>query len=139
MSAMVFIDTGPLVALLWAKDQHHSLASNLSKMLAPPFFTTWPVITEALWLLREAPAATAALFHASKVGLLEVVSLDQSDLAWIGTFMKKYKQIKAQCADASLCLLAERTPSSRVFTFDYRDFAIYRIHTRKEVPLVRGA
>ncbi len=134
--SVVLIDTGPLVALMSPKDQYHEKACALAKTVVSPFFTTWPVITEALWLLRSSSTARSSLFHAFNVGILELTDLDQKDLQWIGAFMKKYKQIKVQCADASLCCLAEKSPNVRVFTFDYRDFLLFRIRGNKQVRLL---
>ena len=136
---MVLIDTGPLVALLSVRDQYHERACAITRKNPPPMFTTWPVITEACWLLRKSPVATSSLFHALKTGLLEVVPLEQQALDWIHSFLRRYTKIESQLADASLCYLAELHDTSSVFTFDFRDFTVYRIHKNKMVPLVENA
>jgi predicted nucleic acid-binding protein len=49
----VLIDTGPLVALLAQDDAEHHRCVEQSRALAKPFLTTWPILTEAAWLLRN--------------------------------------------------------------------------------------
>ena len=55
----VLLDTGPLVALLAENDATIADASKPSPALSPPLLTCWPVLTEAAWLLRTRPDASA--------------------------------------------------------------------------------
>ena len=49
---MTLTDTGPLVALINAADQHHARCDATLAALPPePLLTTWPCFTEAMHLL----------------------------------------------------------------------------------------
>ena len=46
-------DTGPLVALVDKRDAHYKDGSDFFKRLRVPMVTTWPCLTEAVYLLRS--------------------------------------------------------------------------------------
>jgi uncharacterized protein len=129
MNAGVLIDTGPLVALLSVRDEQHSTCVTQLRELAPPLLTCWPVVTEAAWLLRRQPVAVKALFRGFASGLLRLLVLDEADLPHIEEFLRRYRNIGAQVADAALVHLAEREGIESIFTLDRRDFAVYRKHS----------
>ena len=49
---MILIDTGPLVALIHADDDHHERCKEALQSLPGSFATVWPVFTEAVYLLN---------------------------------------------------------------------------------------
>ena len=57
---MTLTDTGPLVALLNRNDPYHPVARDAAERLpAVPLLSTWPCVTEAMYLLgRAAGSAT---------------------------------------------------------------------------------
>lgn len=55
------MDTGPLVAVLSSSDEHHEICVNMLRTLPGPLLSCWPVITEAVWLLRTYQGATQQL------------------------------------------------------------------------------
>ena len=59
-------------------------------------------------------------------GLVKLVELDETSLAWIIAFLDRHASAKAQLADAAVMYLAEREGIDTVFTLDRRDFSIYR-------------
>jgi toxin HigB-1 len=59
----ILVDTGPLVALLRPDDASHQACIVVAQSLAYPFFTSWPVITEAAWLLRKTPGGVSKLLE----------------------------------------------------------------------------
>lgn len=130
----VLVDTGPLVALLRPDDAKHLVCVEQVRSLRHPLLTSWPVLTEAAWLLRNSPLGVSQLLLQIQQGLILPLDLDSASLAWLGTFLEKYRDLGAQLADASLCYLAERERIDRVFTLDRRDFTVYRI--RQNQPFV---
>lgn len=59
--ARVLIDTGPLVAIVSARDASHRTCVEQLQELTPSLYTCWPVLTEAAWLLRRYPGAIRQL------------------------------------------------------------------------------
>ncbi len=124
----VLLDTSAIVAIFVTNEQNHSLCVKTLAEIQPPLFTTWPVLTEAHYLLRHDRNAQAALLRLAKSSALELIPLDREFIDWFEQFAKRYQDQEIQLADASLVWLAERFESNTVFTLDRRDFSIYRVH-----------
>ncbi len=136
MTGRVLVDTGPLIAILSQRDEHHQECVELLRSLRPPLFTCWPVLTEALWLLRHYPAAMQRLLGSFDSGLLGLLVLDKNSIPWIARFLHRYRKVGAQAADAALMYLAEREGIQTVFTLDRRDFSVYRLRANKTVHIL---
>ena len=63
MKRQVILDTGPLVALLDARDRHHAWAVAQWADIEPPLLTCESVISEACFLLDQTRAGSAAVFE----------------------------------------------------------------------------
>jgi uncharacterized protein len=137
----VLADTGPIVAILSARDAHHDRCVAELADLRPPLITCWPVLTEALWLLRQDSQAIGELFRAFDAGLYTLALLGEEALPWLEAFMHRYRKIGAQLADASLVYLAEREGFNTVFSLDRRDFSVYRYGKNRSLKIIpeRGA
>jgi uncharacterized protein len=94
------------------------------------------VLTEAVWLLRKKTTALDNLFSAFDAGLLEVLSLDASAIAWTAAFLRRYETIGADLADAAMVYLADRENIRTVFTLDRRDFSVYRLKRNRALRLL---
>ena len=132
----ILVDTGPLVAIASARDQHHRLCVEQLRQLQPPLLTCWPVITEAAWLLRHHPSAVERLLGSFEVGLLRLLILDEKALRWLATFLLRYRKMGAQIADGALVYLAEREGIETVFTLDRRDFLVYRLGNGRSLRIL---
>jgi predicted nucleic acid-binding protein len=132
----VIIDTSPIVALVSKRDEHHVRCVKTLASLTPPLLTCWPVLTEAVWLLRKEPAARNKLFAAFEDGLFAMLSLDAKALPWIDAFLRRYEDIGADLADAAIVYLAEREEIRTVFTLDRRDFSVYRLKRNRALTLL---
>lgn len=132
----VLVDTGPLVALLRHNDIHHGSCSATLRTIAPPLITTWAVVTEAAWLLRDRPAALAKLYAGEEAGLFQLASLGPSCLGEIRRLADKYQSLRPQLADLTLLYLAERDGLETVFTLDRRDFKVFRLANGKALHLL---
>ena len=129
MKRRVLVDTGPLVAILSSVDEHHAACVKALHQLPGPLFSCWPVITEAVWLLRSHPRAVQQLlrsFSEKPGGFLELLPLAGAEASAIAEVMKQYEDIRPQLADAALVYLAGREGIDTIFTLDRRDFAVYR-------------
>jgi len=136
--AAVLIDAGPLVAIVSKDDMHHDRCVAELAHLRPPLLTTWPVVTEAMWLLRRDAAALRGLFRGFHDGLWTLSLLGSEALPWLEAFLGRYRKLEAQLADASLVYLAEHEGFDTVFTLDYRDFSVYRYKKNKLLKLIPG-
>jgi uncharacterized protein len=123
----VLVDTGPLVAVLEKRDQHHALCVEILKSLRPPLVTCWPVITEAAYLLRHSPLALQGLFRMLEQEFLKLAPLDSAAAPWIAQFFQQSEDQEPQLADAALVYVAERDELDTVFTLDRRHFSVFRL------------
>ena len=87
--------------------------------------TTWPVLTEASYLLDD-PYSRHFLWEFIVRPGVQVADIPCNDLARIRTLMTQYADLPMDFADASLVAAAERLNLRRVFTLDRRDFLLYR-------------
>jgi uncharacterized protein len=126
MPDRVLIDTGPLVALLNSRDAANSACRAYSLSIVPPMLTTWLVIGEAAWLLRDTKRGIAGIFQLIAEGIISVEDLGPAAAPWIAAVLDQYSDLRPDLADVSQLYLAERTGILDVFTLDRRDFTVYR-------------
>ncbi len=122
----ILLDTGPLVALLDAGDQDHARCVAAAQRLRGELVTTWPVVTEAMYLLLGAPGAPERVLELLETGAVRLASLDAADVPALRRLMRRYASLPMDLADASVVRVAERDGAFDVFTLD-RDFRVYRI------------
>jgi uncharacterized protein len=136
----VLVDTGPLVAILSSVDEHHAACVKALHQLPGPLFSCWPVITEALWLLRSHPPAVLQLlrscFSEKPGGFLELLPLAGAEASDLAEVMKRYQDIGPQLANAALVYLADREGIDTIFTLDRRDFGVYRSTQKRAFRIV---
>ena len=123
---MILIDAGPLVAVLHRDDRNHERCVKTLRSLRDPVGTTWPVISEAMHLLRFSWEAQDGLWDLIVTEALHLVPIDTTDIHRMRQLMQKYKDLPMDLADATLVRVAEREGIRRVFTIDRRDFTLYR-------------
>lgn len=123
---MILIDTGPLVAFFDSSDKHHKTCLDLLKELEGPLVTTWPVITETLYLLNFSWKAQQNFWEFLNRGGIEIINPEGRTTDRCRDLMKKYKDLPMDLADATLVALAEVHRVERIFTLDHRDFGVYR-------------
>ena len=122
----ILVDTGPLVAVIRKKDRDHERCRRFMAGVTVPLLTTWPVLTEAAWLLREDGRFVSALLSMVSGGRLQVDPLGPEAAGTTEAFLTKYADQKPQLADATLIYLADSLNLDTVFTLDRRDFSVYR-------------
>jgi predicted nucleic acid-binding protein len=119
------VDTGPLVALIDKGDSDHQRCRDAARQLRGDLVTTWPVITEAMYLLEEAPQGQDALLQKVEAGDLILADLSAVDVPGIRELMRKYRDQPMDLADASVVRVAQRDDVAEVFTLD-KHFRAYR-------------
>lgn len=136
MNGNILLDTGPLVAILSPRDSFHDVCVAHFKELKAPLLTSWPVLTEAAWLLRKQPDAFIEILLSAEKGLIRLLDLGARFTPWCVQFLGKYSNLGVQLADASLIYLAEREQIATIFTLDRRDFSIYRTLRNRAVEII---
>jgi predicted nucleic acid-binding protein len=124
----VLIDTGPLVAILAADDAQHNLCVEQSRQLRRPFLTTWPIVTEAAWLLREIGKSDAIprVLGLVEQNLIQCIGLGPSASPTIAELARKYQDLRPDFPDLTLIYSAAKHNLLTIFTLDRRDFVVYR-------------
>ena len=127
-------DTGPLVAYLNRHDPYHTWAVALMKQVKPPMLTSEPVLTEAVYFLREDGLEIDPLFRLLERGALRLQFDFSTHWPRIRTLMARYTRM--DLADASIVVMSELHARSEVLTIDRRDFSIYRRNDRQTIDFV---
>ena len=122
----VLIDTGPIVAMLSARDAQQARCVQQARELPRTLFTCWPVITEAAFILRNNPGAVDGLLERVSIGALTVLQLTESDAEPVRSILGKYADQQFDLADACLMHLAGREGIEHVFTIDRRHFGVFK-------------
>lgn len=135
MTQMILLDTGPLVSLLYQRDQNHAWAKRITKTLAQPFFTCEPVLTEACFLAHKFTGNANAVLGLVKDGFVQISFDLAAELDHVESLMTRYANVPMSLADACLVRMSELYPNSTVLTAD-SDFNIYRRHTRQTIPVI---
>jgi len=120
------VDTGPLVAMLSRRDQHTAVCLAASKLVRPPFYTSWPTITEATHLQSKRPSAVENLLSQIRSGELLLLPLGAGDIDGMTRIFSDYEDQGLELADVALMHLASREGIERIFTTDHRHFSLYR-------------
>lgn len=128
----IIVDTGPLVALFHARDQHHGAAKAVLESSPAVLVTTWPVITEACHFLGQ--AGKRALLTFIRRGALQLETLSVEDVPALDDLLARYARM--DFADATLVLIAEKTGITEIFTIDRRDFEAYRTPSGRRFKLL---
>ena len=136
MIGRVLIDTGPMVALFSARDRYHDTCVAELRKIAPPLLTSWPVLTEAAWLLRDDWNGLKSIMRSLDNGLFVLPEFSAAASPWMENFLHKYRDLGTQLADASLVYLAHRDNLDTIFTLDRRDFTVYRFSRNRHFHIL---
>ena len=135
MAKTVLIDSGPIVAALRQRDQHHEWARAHFTAGTEPFVTCEAVISESLFLLERAQNGKEALCGLLERGIIAVNFSFAGQLAETLRLIRRYHDTPMSFADACLVRMAEQTDHAAVFTTD-SDFLTYRKNNRQVIPLI---
>ena len=122
---MIIIDTGPMVALFDKDDKYHKRCKKVLAQIREPLITTWPVITEVMYLLNFSFLTQELCLEFIESGGIDIHAENSNRISLIHQIMKKYKDLPIDFADASLLILAEEKGIKTIFTLDNRDFRAF--------------
>lgn len=132
----ILLDTGPIVALLSARDRNHERAVRVFSETAPPFRCCEAVLAEAAFLMRKVDAAgPAEVLALARKGVYEIALSLRDDPAAIEALLRKYADPPISLADACLIRCAELHDEPRIFSFD-ADFRVYRWSRNRKFELI---
>ena len=133
MTGPVITDTGPLVALLNRREQHHAWARELFSLIQPPALTCEAVISESCFLLRDVDHGAEALTQLLLRGVVAISFSLADELPSVGRLLNRYSSVPMSLADACLVRMSEQFATSTVVTLDH-DFRVYRKNGRTVIP-----
>lgn len=128
------------MALIDAGEPDHEICRSALADLSGPMLITWPVFTEAMYLLGDAGGSKAerALWALLTRGDAEIIELGGATIERSRFLMEKYSDTPMSLADATLVAVAEDLGLKRVFTLD-SDFDVYRFRGRQRFERIPGA
>jgi predicted nucleic acid-binding protein len=133
---MILCDTGVIVAALDKRDADHHACATALKKVREPLLTTWPCITEAMYLVgeRSGTGGQEKLREFIERGVFQLTVPTLQDAMRACALMRQYADSPMDFADASLVVAAETQNIRQILTLDGH-FHAYRINgsTRFEV------
>lgn len=135
MERQIILDTGPLVAYLDIRQEHHRWVTRQFARIDQPLITCEAVLTEACFLLASFPRAIEMIAKYLREGVVHCEFTFGEKHERVFALMEQYRNVPMSFADACVFCMAEANNGSRIFTLD-SDFHIYRLRDRKPVPLI---
>jgi len=134
MKTQFILDTGPLVAWLCPRDEHHLWARRAFAQLPSGGLVCEAVLAEACHLAAKDGIARGKVIEFVERGHLTLVSL-AGELPFVRELLDQYADAPMDFADACVVRLAEIHAEATVCTTD-RDFQFYRRNGRDPIVLV---
>lgn len=120
----LIIDAAPLVALGDTRDPLHARVGDVLRAEPGELVVPAPVSAEADYLIRHRGTAQAARAFLRDVaaGRFLVEGLSPEEHAMAARLDEQYADLELGLADASVVILAKRFRTTRLLSFDERDF-----------------
>lgn len=124
----ILIDTSALLAYYAARDAHHTQArSTMSSLKGAVRVVPAPVLVGLFHMIASRIHYDKAVqVHTIVRNSFDIVPLAVKDLERMEVIMRQYQDAEFDYTDAAIMALSERLKITRVFTFDRRDFSIFR-------------
>lgn len=119
------IDAGPLIALFDKQDKFHQAVKNFLARYVGRLLTTWPVITETVYMLDFNQYAQRDFLLWLQRDALQIANLEKAHISRLLELWQKYRDVPMDLADGSLLVIAELTGIRDILTID-SDYYIYR-------------
>ncbi|MBZ0299784.1 MAG: PIN domain-containing protein [Anaerolineae bacterium] len=124
----VLIDTSFLLAVFYRKDKHHELALRASSMLRSERIVAAPAIVETFFMTfaRVNYAQAIRAFEHLTTSGFRVIDPVAEDMIRMQAIMNQYRDAELDFVDVAQMAIAERLNIRQVYTFDRRDFSLFR-------------
>jgi predicted nucleic acid-binding protein len=125
---VIVVDTGPIVALLNDRDDHHGRCKDFLSHYPGPLLVPATVFTEVCMLVerRRGTRAELAFLTDVRAGLFTMLESTSTDLDRIAELVEMYADLPLGTVDASVIALTERLKLPAVATLDHRHFGVVR-------------
>ncbi len=124
----VLVDTNFLISVLLVDDINHTkAAAAVASLRSERRIVVAPVLVELFYLIEKFagyPAAVQSIQQTRRLYTIE--PLLNIDLQQMENIMLRYQSAEFDYTDVALMALSERLKIEQVYTFDRRDFSIYR-------------
>ncbi len=123
----ILIDTSALLAYISAKDNNKVAIQTMKNLGGEERVVTSAVVSELFYMTvaRLNYAQAIAVFTLTKTAFT-IEQLITPDMTRMQEIMTKYQNVELDYTDTSIMAVAERLKITRIFTFDRRDFGMYR-------------
>jgi uncharacterized protein len=124
----VLIDTSFLLAVTYDKDARHLAARHARQNLKEQQVIPLPIVQELFHLIaaRRSYSHAVQVYNIIRTSKSQIERLTDEDLARMSEIMTQYADAQLDFADASIMALSERLNITQVYTFDRRDFGMFR-------------
>lgn len=123
------IDTSFLVALAVTSDANHQTAQKaIAKLRKTTLVLPVPVLPETFYMVsvRTHYRAAVKIYTYIQNAGFQIEPLTPDDRARMGEIMTQYLDAELDFVDMAIMAISERLNITQVYTFDRRDFAIFR-------------
>ena len=124
----ILFDTSFLLAVSWPQDNKHALARNPMRRIRSGRIIAAPMIPELFYMLatRTDYQTAVSVFETLQSVAFQIEPLMASDMTRMAQIMDHYADNRFDYVDTALMALSERLNSTEVYTFDRRDFSVFR-------------
>ena len=124
----ILIDTSFLVATLVPKDQNHLAARKAQQNLKGTLIIPAPVLYELFYMIGSRINYREAIrvFRIIQSASFRIETLTELDMMRMAEIMEQYQDAEFDFADTSLMAISERLNITTIYTFDRRDFGMFR-------------
>ena len=125
----VLIDTSFLVALAVTSDTNHNVAQKaISELRKTSLVLPVPVLPETFYMVsvRTHYRAAVKIYTYIQNAAFRIEPLLPEDRLRMGDIMVKYLDTELDFVDMAIMAISERLNITQVYTFDHRDFSIFR-------------
>lgn len=132
---MIVADTGAIVALLDAKDRHHTVLRNLYEQRPQAWVLPWAILPEIdyLALTHLGPKVEQVFLEDLADGQFRVDFGEPKDLDRARDLCGQYEALQFGLVDAIVMAVAERRKAEAIATLDLRDFGPVKLKSKPKL------